>query len=253
MSICFFNNVYCCFLPAHTSHGLQPLDNGPYNALKYAYRELLSLLQSLNDSAPVDKINFIRTYAQARTQAFSKKTIESGFRTTGNWPVNRIKALSHPEIQADKEKTPEPIVADGEHSDDDFTPTTSRQIRDMGKGRSPHTRSRFNKAAKAYDNQGTEIAFKDRHIEELKAQIERLQPKKRRAIPNPNRRFQDLAEILGTDQNTPIATPEQPQEEEEEVTISGEEEEDDPQEVVIREPVRTRSGRQSKRPAYLMN
>lgn len=83
--------------------------------------------------------------------------------------------------------------------------------------------------------------------------LNRLQPKKRRAIPNPNRRFQDLAEILGTDQNAPITTPEQPHVEEEEVTISGEEEEDDAQQVVIREPVYTRSSHQSNRPAYLMD
>jgi len=34
MATCFLNNVYCCYLPAHCSHGLQPLDNGPFNALK---------------------------------------------------------------------------------------------------------------------------------------------------------------------------------------------------------------------------
>lgn len=176
----------------------------------------------------MDKINFIRTYAQARLDAFLKATIQSGFRTTGNWPVSRVKGLSHPEIQADKEKTPEPIVADEEHFDDDFTPTTSRQIRDMGIGRSPHTRSRFNKAAKAYDNQNTEIAFRDRRIEELETRIERLQPKKRRAIPNPNRRFQDLAEILSNGQGIPTEKPQQQAEKEEEVTISEEEEEDVP-------------------------
>lgn len=122
----------------------------------------------------MDKIHFIRTYAQARIEAFSAATIESGFRTTGNWLVSRVKALSYLEIQADKEKTPELIVADEEHFNDDFTLTISRQIRDMGIGRLPYTRSKFNKVAKAYDNQNTEIAFKDRRIEELQTRIERL-------------------------------------------------------------------------------
>lgn len=77
----------------------------------------------------------------------------------------------------------------------------------MGIRKSPYTKSKFNKATKAYDNQNTEITFKDRRIEELQTRIERLQPKKRRTIPNPNRRFQELAEILGNGQDIPTKTP----------------------------------------------
>jgi hypothetical protein len=43
-------------LPAHCSHGLQPLDNGVFNASKAAYRKELQKLTSLTDSAPVDKV-----------------------------------------------------------------------------------------------------------------------------------------------------------------------------------------------------
>jgi hypothetical protein len=28
MAFCFLNNIYCCYFPAHCSHGMQPLDNG---------------------------------------------------------------------------------------------------------------------------------------------------------------------------------------------------------------------------------
>ncbi|KJZ68105.1 hypothetical protein HIM_12504 [Hirsutella minnesotensis 3608] len=66
MATCFLNNVYCCYLPAHCSHGLQPLDNGVFNASKAAYRKELQKLTRLTDSAPVDKVNFIRAYAKAR-------------------------------------------------------------------------------------------------------------------------------------------------------------------------------------------
>ncbi|KAF6528117.1 hypothetical protein HZS61_008419 [Fusarium oxysporum f. sp. conglutinans] len=62
MATCFLNNVYCCYLPAHCSHGLQPLDNGVFNASKAAYRKELQKLTSLTDSAPVDKVNFIKAY-----------------------------------------------------------------------------------------------------------------------------------------------------------------------------------------------
>ena len=99
MTMCFLSNVYLCFVPAHTSHGLQPLDNGIFNALKASYRQELHKLGSLTDAAPVDKINFIRCYTIARKAGMTPRTIKSGWRTTGNWPIDRQKALSHPEPQ----------------------------------------------------------------------------------------------------------------------------------------------------------
>jgi hypothetical protein len=105
MATCFLNNVYCCYLPAHCSHGLQPLDNGVFNVSKAAYRKELQKLTSLTDSAPVDKVNFIKAYAQAREVGMTKKNILSGWRVTGNWPISRRKALMHPEIQSDKKET----------------------------------------------------------------------------------------------------------------------------------------------------
>ena len=71
------NNVYCCYLPAHCSHGLQPLDNGPFNALKTAYQKELEKLAFLTDSTPVDKVNFIRAYAKAREVGMTSKNILS--------------------------------------------------------------------------------------------------------------------------------------------------------------------------------
>jgi hypothetical protein len=45
---------------------LQPLDNGIFNVIKGVYWKELQKLASLTDSAPVDKVNFIRAYAKAR-------------------------------------------------------------------------------------------------------------------------------------------------------------------------------------------
>ena len=86
MTLCYLNNINCCYYPAHTSHGLQPLDNGPYNALKAAYRKHLARLSQLTDSAPVDKINFIRCYAAARVDGLTKKNIESDLGSQGIGP-----------------------------------------------------------------------------------------------------------------------------------------------------------------------
>src|SRR5436190_22881563 len=99
----FFHNVYLCFLPAHTSHGLQPLDNDVFNVVKPAYRKDFSRLPSLTDTAPVDKNNFIRCYSAARQVGMTSKNIISAWRISGNWPINRRKAMLHPEIQPDEQ------------------------------------------------------------------------------------------------------------------------------------------------------
>ena len=198
---CFLNNVYCCYLPAHCSHGLQPLDNGVFNASKAAYRKELEKLASLTDSAPVDKVNFIRAYAKAREVAMTSKNILSGWRVTGNWPISRAKALRHPEIQPDRiETTPDRVPYLG--SDD--TPKTSRQIRDLGRNKSPGSRKRYAVIARGFEAQEQAIAAHASRITSLEEEVARLKRgKKRRAIPNPNRRFMTLSEALIQDKSIP--------------------------------------------------
>ncbi|RKK39457.1 hypothetical protein BFJ69_g18529, partial [Fusarium oxysporum] len=196
MATCFLNNVYCCYLPAHCSHGLQPLDNGVFNVSKAAYRKELQKLASLTDSAPVDKVNFIKAYAKAREVGMTKKNILSGWRVTGNWPISRRKALIHPEIQPDKkEATP---GSDGHRDgqvDSDNTPKTSRHIRDMGKNKSPSTRRRYSVLSKGFEAQESKIASLSNRIASLEEEVGRLsRGKKRKAVPNPNKRFMTLAE-----------------------------------------------------------
>jgi hypothetical protein len=57
---------------------LQPLDNGIFNVIKGAYQKELQKLASLTDSAPVNKVNFIRAYAKAREAGMRKDIILSG-------------------------------------------------------------------------------------------------------------------------------------------------------------------------------
>jgi hypothetical protein len=159
MATCFPNNVYCCYLPAHCSHGLQPLDNGVFNASKATYRKELQKLASMTDSAPVDKVNFIKAYAKAREVGMTKKNILSGWRVTGNWPISRRKALIHAEIQPDKKETTP--GSDGHRDgqvDSDNTPKTSRHIRDLGKNKSPSTRRRYSVISKGFEAQESKIA-----------------------------------------------------------------------------------------------
>jgi hypothetical protein len=99
MAFCFLNNIYCCYFPAYCSHGMRPLDNGPFNAVKAAYGKELKQFNFNNDARPVDKINFIKAYAKAREAVLTEKNIQAAFRITGNWPISRRKALFHLEIQ----------------------------------------------------------------------------------------------------------------------------------------------------------
>ncbi|KAG6977784.1 hypothetical protein FocnCong_v021676 [Fusarium oxysporum f. sp. conglutinans] len=188
MATCFLNNVYCCYLPAHCSHGLQPLDNGIFNVIKGAYRKELQKLASLTDSAPDDKVHFIRAYAKAREAGMRKDIILSGWRFTGNWPINRHKALTHPEIQPDKEKVPERFKTPSPpqlHSDD--TPKTSRQVRDLAKHRSRPTRRKYSKMAKGLEALEMKVAVQNARITGLEEQMAQVRRgKKRKAVPDPN-------------------------------------------------------------------
>src|SRR6478735_7879039 len=119
--------------------------------------------------------------------------------------MNRYKALAHPEIQPDKEKmverfkTPSPPQL---HSDN--TPKTSRQVRDIAKHRSRPTRQKYSKIAKGLEALEIKVAVQNARITGLEEQIAQLRRgKKRKAVPNPNRRFMALAESLATGEALP--------------------------------------------------
>ncbi|KAG6996062.1 hypothetical protein BFJ68_g16252 [Fusarium oxysporum] len=163
------------------------------------------MLASLTDSAPVDKANFIRAYAKAREAGMREEIILSGWRYAGNSPLNRHKALIHPEIQPDKEKlqeqfqTPSPPPL---HSDD--TPKTSRQVRDMAKHRSRPTRWKHSKIIKGLEASEMKVDVQNERIAGLEEQMAQVRRgSKRKAVPNRNRRFMTLAEALATGEALP--------------------------------------------------
>ncbi|KAJ0130821.1 Uncharacterized protein HZ326_26074 [Fusarium oxysporum f. sp. albedinis] len=186
----------------------EPLDDGLFNASKAAYRKELQKLTSLTDSAPVDKVNFIKAYAKAREVGMTKKNILSGWRVTGNWPISRRKALMHPEIQPDKKESTS--ASDG-HRDGQVDSDTS--------------------------------------LEEEVGQLSR--GKKRKAIPNPNRKFMTLAEALvaGDAISEPHQAAEETEAVEEVIEVGGVEEDEGSNSEAEELPVaRTRAGRAVKKP-----
>ena len=182
----------------------------------------------------------------------TQKNILSGWRVTGNWPISRVKALRHPEIQQDRVKaSPEykPYLG----SDD--TPKTSRHIRDLGKSKTPATRRRYTKIAKGWETQEQTLAEHNSKIAKLEEEVDRLKRgRKRRAIPNPNRRFMDLAEALAVGEAIPeFGSPKKPVVVDCDLLETGSESESEAAsgiEVRVPEPPprTTRSGRVVKRP-----
>lgn len=251
MEECFFGNVFLCFLPAHTSHGLQPADNGHFNVLKAAYRKELDRLDSITDSAPVGKINFLRCLVKARA-AVKPSTIRSAWRHTRNWPISRQKALNHPDCKLDVEKR----KAEAEPDTGDDPEVTRDYILKLAENTNPAQRWRARHVANTFEAMQAKIAFLEQEVAEHKArEAAQVGTKKRHAIPNPNRRFMTIHDILSKGgsiedlENDPQINEEENLEEEEWEGFSDENEPEESIEVAPPEEIVTRSGRQINRPS----
>lgn len=258
MAACFLNNIYLLFLPAHTSHGLQPWDNGPFGVLKVAYRKELSHLSALNDSGNGGKIQFMNCLIEAR-KALTPKVLKGGWKHTGNWPMSRSKALRHPEIQLDQEKRKaDEMGGEAEDSGAESEAVTHDFITRLGRGEDYEKRRKLRKVANATEDLQAENIILKQEIDSLKAQIKDLtKGKKRRAIPNPNARFQKVCEIVEAGGNPNEAPEAQIRSDSSSDEETGEDEEgtesENEAEAAAPAPVQqarpTRSGRQAQLPA----
>ena len=75
---CLEFNIYLLFLPAYSSHVLQPLDLSIFSPLKATYQKELNLLGSLLDSVLTGKRNFLLCYYRAREAAITVSNIQAG-------------------------------------------------------------------------------------------------------------------------------------------------------------------------------
>ena len=221
MTICYLNHVYLLFLPAHTSHILQPLDLGYFSSLKTVYRRLLGEHTALTDTTKVGKANFLEFYARARETGFREENIRSGWKATGLYPKNVAKPLSSRWVVVSK-----PSI---------ISPSTTSNISSLkrgsdiiqlfaGKNSSPKSRLSIRKAATALDKVAMEITMRDREIERLRAQLDQAKPAKRRkVVQDPNERFTSLTQILAQANQEPQQRIRKVQEEEESSSESEEE------------------------------
>ncbi|KAI1006849.1 hypothetical protein K3495_g1370 [Podosphaera aphanis] len=56
MWTCYQNKVACLYLPAHTSHILQPLDLAPFSVVKSKYRQEIQAFAFVDDAAPAKRV-----------------------------------------------------------------------------------------------------------------------------------------------------------------------------------------------------
>ena len=81
------NKIIIICLPSHTTHALQPCDVGAFGPLAQSWkREVTLASQSL---IAIRKDNLLVYYHAARITALKTTTIQSAFRKTGIWPLDR--------------------------------------------------------------------------------------------------------------------------------------------------------------------
>jgi len=91
---CIQNQIHLALLPPHSSHLTQPLDIGVFGSLKsHMTPELDRFIRS--GIPRMQKDEWLKAFISARSNAFTKKNILSGWSGTGLNPFNPQKVLGH--------------------------------------------------------------------------------------------------------------------------------------------------------------
>ncbi|KAF4485948.1 hypothetical protein CGGC5_v005867 [Colletotrichum fructicola Nara gc5] len=217
MYTCFRNKIHLLFLPAHTSHVLQPLDQSVFGPLKAAYKKELGLLAEWDAGTVVGKRNFVICYGKARKAALTSKNIISGWKWTGLWPVSMARPLMSPLLLENTSTPAKPAgqvckgLSDGKASekwaaDTSAVPWSTPKKRDELQDQfslfskldnDEHTqRLLFRKVQKGFDEKAYQLAVAQRKIEALQAEVDASRARKRKKVKmSPNSKFADIEAI----------------------------------------------------------
>lgn len=84
---CEENKIITLFMPAHSSHILQPLDVGCFGPLKLDYRpQIEGLMRS--QITHITKVDFLPAFYAAFQLAMTENNIKAGFQGTGIIPYD---------------------------------------------------------------------------------------------------------------------------------------------------------------------
>ena len=84
-------------LPPHSSHETQPLDKGPFGPLKSASRETCQNFLCDNPGKVVTRFTFSKLFNEAWTLSMTMRNIQTVFKFTGIFPVNRDVVILKPD------------------------------------------------------------------------------------------------------------------------------------------------------------
>ncbi|KAF1983142.1 DDE-domain-containing protein [Aulographum hederae CBS 113979] len=199
------NKVFILYLPAHTSHILQPLDLGVFGPLKTKYSQQLQKLATFTDGTDIKKNMFLALYKQARIEGLTSSNIKTGFRTTGIWPFNPRKVLKSSQLNANAGndttevfQSSSPLRLSKIHHTPQKPSDISTLIDTLD---SRSSRIDFSavkrKIVKYAASQSTQIATLEHESAKQISEIARLRPVKRRRITiDPQKAFADIGDVL---------------------------------------------------------
>lgn len=213
--MCWRAKVLLCFLPAHTSDKTQPLDLAVFGPLSTFFHQEIRDISQVATTAPMYKQRFISAYKVAGEKAFSGSNIRSAFKAAGILPYNPKVILENTEIFPPK---PPPTPPKSDYELLWSTPKKGLDIRlaaerlESTLGPLPRDfRTLLNKSAKSLDLAHVLPAKKDREIQLLESQIEKLRPAKRETVkPGPNQVFFNNREIRTAEERRLLRLPDQP-------------------------------------------
>ncbi|KAI3532057.1 transposase [Colletotrichum abscissum] len=220
---CYINNIHLLFLPPHSSHVLQPLDQSVFSPVKSAYRKELGYLSQWNDSTIIGKRNFLDCYQKARLAGLSVSNIRSGWKWTGLHPVALVKPLMNPMVLPEppaKPTTPK-TTSQGRkrcHNGQQTTPvepwdsassavvwSTPRKLAELSGQLHLYTqldndtstqRLLFRKVKKGFTEQAWQLAAAQQQLAQLRAQVTNAAVRKRKTVQiDPNTKFANIRDI----------------------------------------------------------
>jgi hypothetical protein len=200
----FRNKVYIVFLPAHTSHVLQPLDLGTFASVKLKYRTLIRDLSYLDDAAPIKKRRFIQCYEQTREDVLTPRIIKCGWKAAGLVPYDPSKGMNSSQLRIQTSTTrPQTPLQLSTSSDVLSTPQNRQDIRnaiqvlEKSQKLNRSTRSFLAKTGKTLDRLTAQQALQETTILKQETQLEVFRNKKtKKRIPiDPNSRFANIEQI----------------------------------------------------------
>ncbi|EXU95019.1 DDE superfamily endonuclease [Metarhizium robertsii] len=107
---CKDHKIITVYMPAHSSHILQPLDVGCFGPLKRAYGQEIEMFMKAHITH-ITKTDFLPALFAANQAAMTGKIIKGAFRGAGLVPFDPESVLSRLDVQL---RTPSPVEGDVE-------------------------------------------------------------------------------------------------------------------------------------------